>query len=587
MGTYASNLLPNATGLDLGSTSQRWDAFLKDVDASGNLTVSGTSTLGTLASLAVAGNATIGGTLAVTGATTLGNVTVKSINSIAYADQFAGADLGVRINAADAFLGSTPGEIWVNRNAGTAITTAVNLSAQHCLRFVEGGTYTLGGIITLAAGSSIVGSPLSGSIGTNSGFTTIIQQAASANLGNLLIMSGSGSAARDICFDGNKGANINTVGILVSGTRCDLQNVVSQSNPSHGVIITGGVVNLFKTISYLNGGDGFFVSGASAGDVTAVQTQAQGNSMHGWEFNNAPSPRLCSGDIGDNQLDGIKAYGTAAVGSNNGVLVGNNIGQNHQNDVNLIGTDGGGGSLGCYGWVITGNAFIGAGAKAANNTYDNIKLTDCSYLMIANNALASPGDASNRTKYAIENTETAGGVSNNIHIGDNTYIGTYGTGTVINSSTNPLLSTIGGKISSYNTIATVGNGVPAEYGQANSTGLVGAVGATTLFTPSATGWYRISAVLKITTVGTSPVAGPITITYTDGDGSVAQSHVMTLKSVTGTIVTTTVNNSTTTGTVNGNMDVYALAGVPIQYAIAASGTFGAGVYSAHLRLEAL
>lgn len=148
-------------------------------------------------------------------------------------------------------------------------------------------------------------------------------------------------------------------------------------------------------------------------------------------------------------------------------------------------------------------------------------------------------------------------------------------------------TTIAKKITSYNGSATIANGVPVQYAQVNSPGLVAAVTTTTLYTPQITGWYRISAILKITTTGTSPVAGPITITYTDGDGSVAQSQVMSLKSVTGTVVTTTVNNSTTTGTVNGTIDIYALTGVAIQYAIAVSGTFGAGVYSAHLRLEEL
>lgn len=114
-----------------------------------------------------------------------------------------------------------------------------------------------------------------------------------------------------------------------------------------------------------------------------------------------------------------------------------------------------------------------------------------------------------------------------------------------------------------------------------------ATATTTLFTPSASGMYRLSIYMKITTTGTSPVAGPVTITYTDADGSVAQSHIMLLQSVTGTVVTTTVNNSTTTGTVNGTMIINAKTGVAIQYAIAVSGTFGAGRYTAHITIEAL
>ncbi len=112
-----------------------------------------------------------------------------------------------------------------------------------------------------------------------------------------------------------------------------------------------------------------------------------------------------------------------------------------------------------------------------------------------------------------------------------------------------------------------------------------ATATTTLFTPTADGMYRIAIYLKITTTGTSPVAGPVTITYTDADGSVAQSHVMLLQNTSGAVVTTTVNNSTTTGTVNGSMVVNAKSGVAIQYAIAVSGTFGSGRYTAHLVCE--
>ena len=123
--------------------------------------------------------------------------------------------------------------------------------------------------------------------------------------------------------------------------------------------------------------------------------------------------------------------------------------------------------------------------------------------------------------------------------------------------------------------------------QADIASTASATSATTLFTPLADGFYRVGVYLKITTTGTSPVAGPVTITYQSADGSVAQSHVMLLQSVTGTVVTTTVNNSTTTGTVNGSMVIYAKAGVAIQYAIAVSGTFGAGRYMAHLFCEQL
>ena len=163
-----------------------------------------------------------------------------------------------------------------------------------------------------------------------------------------------------------------------------------------------------------------------------------------------------------------------------------------------------------------------------------------------------------------------------------TLTGTTLAANVVNSS---LVST--GVITTYGGIATVSNGHPAEYATIDRTLLVAAVNATILYTPTANGMFRISATIKITRTGTSPVAGPLTITYTDADGSVAQSQVMLMNSVTGTAVTTTVNNSTTIGTINGVMIIFAKASVNINYAVAVSGTFGIAQYSIHLKCEAL
>jgi hypothetical protein len=62
---------------------------------------------------------------------------------------------------------------------------------------------------------------------------------------------------------------------------------------------------------------------------------------------------------------------------------------------------------------------------------------------------------------------------------------------------------------------------------------------------------------------------------------------MLLQSVTGTVVTTTVNNTTTTSNVNGSCQIFAKSGVAISYAIAQSGTIGSGQWSAHIRVESL
>lgn len=74
------------------------------------------------------------------------------------ANQFPGADVGAKINAADKALGATPGEIVVS--GGGTIATQVIVSPGHVLRF-QAGTYstrTTNIPILMKPGSSVIGS---------------------------------------------------------------------------------------------------------------------------------------------------------------------------------------------------------------------------------------------------------------------------------------------------------------------------------------------------------------------------------------------------------------------------------------------
>lgn len=144
-----------------------------------------------------------------------------------------------------------------------------------------------------------------------------------------------------------------------------------------------------------------------------------------------------------------------------------------------------------------------------------------------------------------------------------------------------------GNITTYGKIATVSNGVPSELATVDLTAQTAAIAATTLYTPTATGMFRISAYLKITTAGTSPVLGPLTITYTDGTDSVAQSVIMAQQTQAGSMSVTGNNGNTTTSVLTGSLVVYAKTGVAIQYAVALTGTVGAAQYEVHLKCEAL
>lgn len=150
------------------------------------------------------------------------------------------------------------------------------------------------------------------------------------------------------------------------------------------------------------------------------------------------------------------------------------------------------------------------------------------------------------------------------------------------------IATLTGKVTTYNGIATVDNGLPSELGHADLTGQTAAKTATTLYLPIATGRFRISAYLKVTTVASvSSVLGPVTITFTDGTDSVAQSCVMLMSAETGAALTTNTGNATTS-VLTGTMFIYAKTGVAIQYAIAYTSVNATEmVYAARLTCEAM
>lgn len=151
-----------------------------------------------------------------------------------------------------------------------------------------------------------------------------------------------------------------------------------------------------------------------------------------------------------------------------------------------------------------------------------------------------------------------------------------------------------GIITNYNGIATVSNGIPSELGTVDLTAQSAAKTATTIYTPTASGMYRISVNLQVTTASStsSILAGTtgVVITYTEPDGSVAQSVSMALDDQSGNVISVgTGNTANTTGTSShGQLIIYAKTGVAIQYAI---GYTSVGVtamqYAAHLKVEAL
>lgn len=137
-------------------------------------------------------------------------------------------------------------------------------------------------------------------------------------------------------------------------------------------------------------------------------------------------------------------------------------------------------------------------------------------------------------------------------------------------------------VTKYKNIATVSNGVPAEYAQANLTGQTAAIAATTLYAVPADGLYRVSYAAKLTTVGSvSSVLGGVNgfqVIYTDADDSV--------------VVTTpagpVVNLNTTQAQVSGVIVVNAKAGSNLQFSFGYTSVNASEMtYALHVKLEAL
>jgi len=149
-------------------------------------------------------------------------------------------------------------------------------------------------------------------------------------------------------------------------------------------------------------------------------------------------------------------------------------------------------------------------------------------------------------------------------------------------------TTVGGAftVGTISAADLAGAGVALEKATVDLTAQTTALGPTSLINPPLTRMYRISAYLKVTTAGTTSTLGPLTITYTDGTDSVAQSNVMLMADETGAAVTLNSIN-TTVSVLTGSMIVWVAAGGPIQYAVAYASTGTAMQYEVHLKLEAM
>lgn len=225
---------------------------------------------------------------------------------------------------------------------------------------------------------------------------------------------------------------------------------------------------------------------------------------------------------------------------------------------------------------------ISAGSTTTNIGVDIVAQTGGTSLIAGVRCATASGTA----KWFLYETGTAdNSLAGNLRLGDNT------APTSLLDLSGKLTATSSGIVTKYNNIATVSNGVPSELATVDLTAQGAAVGSTTIYTPAATGMFRVSIYLQVTRAATtSSVLGGATgvvVTYNDGDGNVAQSDTAALATTAGAIAITSAGNTTATN-LTGSMVIYARTGVAIQYAI---GYTSVGLtsmqYAAHLKIEAL
>jgi len=140
-----------------------------------------------------------------------------------------------------------------------------------------------------------------------------------------------------------------------------------------------------------------------------------------------------------------------------------------------------------------------------------------------------------------------------------------------------------GLVKTYNAIATVSGGIPAEYATVDLTAQTAAISGHALYTPAASGMFRVTWAAAITTADTtaSVLGGTngFQVTFTSPTDSVSKTTVA------GNSITSSAN---TTGTaLGGGIVVYAKTGVAMTFSYGYTATTGNMAYELHVKVEAM
>ena len=154
------------------------------------------------------------------------------------------------------------------------------------------------------------------------------------------------------------------------------------------------------------------------------------------------------------------------------------------------------------------------------------------------------------------------------------------------------LKAVGGKVTKYNAINTVGGGVPSLIALVDSTGLTANVAAADLLAAGSVveGYYRINVMLVCTTAASVSSTMPnAQIVYTDKDSNTSVTLDVSPILAAAGLGQSGLLTANAVGTVfSGVVVVYAKAGVAIQYKTVNYASTAAGMtYALRIRLEAL
>lgn len=269
-----------------------------------------------------------------------------------------------------------PVSMYAGNNLGEQIQNAINDNAQIIDARYSGGeilqsitipdstilllgnhTYYTSSPISLGYHASIVGLPGGDSINSRKG--SIIVAKDGAELSNIVIMLGVNSKIQDLVVDGNKTLNgtKNGVGIRVKGERVTIQNSTVQSVDGDGIYFetTGIVSKLHLVMSIFNTGHGLRADDCN--DLFILQSEFEVNGKSGIFLFGSEGVRIEHSDISGNKEFGLVAYNSYTRYAGYQIIIGNQFGNNKQNDLVLAGYSGHN--------IVQGNLFLGSIYKVA------------------------------------------------------------------------------------------------------------------------------------------------------------------------------------------------------------------------------